>query len=65
MEELWRDVKDYEGLYVVSNTGRIKSLNYRKTKKNGILKPQKDEAGYLTISLCKDGGKKLTEFIVL
>ena len=58
MEELWRDVKDYEGLYMVSNTGRIKSLNYRKTEKSGILKPRKDEAGYLTISLYKDGEQK-------
>lgn len=58
MEELWRDVKDYEGLYMVSNTGRIKSLNYRKTEKEGILKPRKNEAGYFTISLCKDGERK-------
>ena len=43
MEELWRDVKDYEGLYMVSNTGRIKSLNYRKTEKI-VLWVHKDKA---------------------
>ena len=28
MEE-WKSIKDYEGLYEVSNMGRVKSLNYR------------------------------------
>ena len=27
MEEIWKDIKDYEGLYQVSNLGRIKRLN--------------------------------------
>ena len=26
MEEVWKDIKGYEGLYQVSNFGRIKSL---------------------------------------
>jgi hypothetical protein len=26
MKEIWRDIKDYEGIYQVSNTGKIKSL---------------------------------------
>ena len=26
MKEVWKDIKDYEGLYQVSNLGRIKSL---------------------------------------
>lgn len=33
MKEIWKDIKDYEGLYQVSNLGRVKSL-----KKNKILK---------------------------
>ena len=28
MEEIWKDIKGYEGLYQVSNLGRIKSLKY-------------------------------------
>ena len=24
--EIWKDIKDYEGLYQVSNTGKVKSL---------------------------------------
>lgn len=26
MEEVWKDIPDYEGLYQVSNLGRVKSL---------------------------------------
>lgn len=26
MEEIWRDIKEYEGLYQISNLGRVKSL---------------------------------------
>ena len=35
MEEEWRDIKGYEGLYQVSNLGRIKSLpKFHRTNKN-------------------------------
>ena len=56
MEE-WRDIKGYEGKYMVSNLGRVKSLNYRRTGKEKILKayPNKDDYGYLKVKLCKDG----------
>ena len=27
MQEIWKDIEDYEGLYQVSNKGRVKSLN--------------------------------------
>ena len=32
MEEIWKDVPGYEGLYQVSNIGRVKSLRFNKTK---------------------------------
>ena len=56
MEE-WRDIKGFEGKYMVSNLGRVKSLNYRRTGKEKILKayPNKDDYGYLKVSLYKDG----------
>ena len=38
MNEIWKDIKGYEGLYQVSNLGRVKSLNYNRTKKEKILK---------------------------
>ena len=36
-EEIWRDIPGYEGLYQVSNTGKVKSLNYLNTRKEKIL----------------------------
>jgi hypothetical protein len=35
MEEIWKDVIGYEGLYKVSNLGRVRSLNRNVTDKNG------------------------------
>ena len=49
MEEIWKDIKGYEGLYQVSNLGRIKS-------KRKILKPIKGE--YLKVGLSKNGVQK-------
>ena len=34
-KEEWRDIKGYEGLYQVSNIGRVKSLERMGTKRNG------------------------------
>ena len=67
MEEIWKDKKDYEGLYQVSNLGRAKSLDrYVKgkghslqLKKGRILKPMKDNNGYLKVRLC-NGEKSKT-----
>lgn len=51
--EIWKDIPGYEGLYQVSNLGRIKSLNYRNKKKEGILKTQINSNGYKRIILPK------------
>ena len=67
MEEIWKDKKDYEGLYQVSNCGRAKSLDRYikgkghslKFKKGRILKPMKDNNGYLKVRLC-NGEKSKT-----
>ena len=57
-EEIWKPIKDYEGLYEVSNLGRVKSLNYRKTGKEKILK-NIECRGYLAVCLTKNGKQKL------
>ena len=57
MEE-WRDIKGYEGKYMVNNLGRVKSLNYRNTGKEGIMEPHDNGKGYLRVQLCKDGKGK-------
>lgn len=33
MNEIWKDIPEYEGLYQVSNLGNVKNINYRNTKK--------------------------------
>lgn len=65
MKEIWKDIKEYEGIYQVSNQGRIKSLErivannkkgkiyYRKVKEC-ILTPSPLSDGYLVVSLHKD-----------
>lgn len=66
MNEIWKPIKDYEGLYEVSNTGRIRSiertvkrLNRYKTYTNQLI-PEKikkgspDKDGYLKVGLWKN-----------
>ena len=55
MKEIWRDIKRYEGRYRVSNLGRVKSLNYSNTGKEGILNAEDNGKGYLRVKLWKDG----------
>ena len=54
MEEIWKDKKDYEEHYQVSNWGRVKSIKFGKER---ILKPQKDKDGYLQVTLCKNNNQ--------
>ena len=60
--EIWRtavyDDELYEGLYKVSNLGRILSLNYNHTGKPGLMNPGKDTNGYSMVILWKNGEPK-------
>ena len=56
MEE-WKDIKGYEGIYQISNKGRVKTLGNNKTKKEKI-RDGKIDRGYKRISLCKNGKEK-------
>ena len=55
-KEIWKPVVGYEGLYEVSNLGRVKSLKYGKER---ILRPATDSNGYHQVNLCKDGKVKM------
>lgn len=60
MNEIWKDVKGYEGKYQVSNLGRVKSLGSDKWHKGRVLKPSFDGKGnYLFVGLHKDNCIKL------
>ena len=56
--EIWKPIKGYEGLYEISDRGRVKRVR-RKTK-NGctlmdrILNPRKQKNGYLSLALTKN-----------
>lgn len=54
MEEIWKDIDGYPN-YQVSNMGRVKSLNYKRTGKEKILKLNKHKFGYFMVSLRKNG----------
>ena len=51
MDEIWKDKKNYEGHYQVSNFGRVKSIKFGKEK---ILK-QSIRHGYYCVVLSKNG----------
>lgn len=62
MIEEWRDIANFEGLYLISNLGHVKSVERYKRNNTGtqfvnerlrVLTPDKD--GYLKVCLSKDG----------
>ena len=60
-KRVWKDIPGYEGLYQVSDTGQVRTLNYRRTGQTKILKPGYTKDGYTIVVLCKDGkGKTYT-----
>ena len=61
--EVWKtavyDGEVYEGLYKVSNLGRILSLNYKNTGKPGLMNPVEIPNGYFQVGLHKNGNTKM------
>jgi hypothetical protein len=60
-QETWKPIKNFEGLYDVSDQGRVYSY-YR----DKIMSPGKDKNGYLHINFCKNGkmfGKLLHKLV--
>ena len=58
MEEIWKDIDGYEGLYQISNLGNVKSLNYRNQGIERILTPKCNNAGRLWVELARNGDRK-------
>lgn len=60
--EIWRQIPGYEGLYVASNKGRIKSCERYNSRNTllceRLLKPKINRGGYLTTALTKNEIRK-------
>jgi len=72
MEEIWKDVIGLEGLYMVSNLGRIKSLERKvnshgwfRIKKESIRIPQNHNCGYKSISFGKRGQSLIHRLVAI
>lgn len=50
-EEVWKDVKGFEGLYIVSNKGRVKGMKSGKI----LSRNRKNQDGYVHYALRKEG----------
>lgn len=63
MKEVWKPIEGYEGLYDISNLGRVKSLpkqsGSRLNINSTIMRLGSDKNGYSVISLSKNGKYKL------
>ena len=53
MEEIWKDIEGYEGKYMVSSLGRVRSV-----RKDVILTPNTNNSGYMMVHLKNDGQRK-------
>lgn len=65
MPEIWKDVKGYEGLYQISNFGKVKSLersvkfgHSKRIVEETLLHPTDNGNGYKIVGLRKNGKRK-------
>lgn len=54
-QEQWRDIDGYDGMYQVSDLGRVRS---RKSGEWRVMSARSNNSGYLQVQLSKDGKKK-------
>lgn len=67
MNETWKDIKGFEGLYQISSNGRLKScaktwicgINSVRTKPETFMLWSSDEAAYQITSIVNNGAKKM------
>lgn len=52
--EVWKPVVGYEGLYEVSNIGRVRSINFHNSGKAKVMRPSLNTWGYLIVDLRKN-----------
>lgn len=56
IEEEWKPISEYNGQYFISNLGNVMSIKYKYPR---LLKPRKDNCGYLRVALVS--GTKIQE----
>ncbi len=54
-DEIWKDIEGFEGIYLVSNMGRVKRIMHRKNPTNTIMKTTLNGGGYHRLSLTVNG----------
>lgn len=57
IEEVWKDIPNFEGRYMASNLGRVKSMKYRHHNKEEILK-QESNHNYKRVCLFTKDGRR-------
>jgi len=67
MEEVWKPIDGYEGLYEVSNLGRVRSLEFRNNqtsfKRKKIMSATDNGHGYLIVCLRRGGHKRSSRYV--
>lgn len=75
MQEIWKDIPGYEGIYQASNTGKIRSIDRvvcflshkgnpkTKSVKGVILTQRKSFGRYYSVKLCKPGNERHFMFV--
>jgi hypothetical protein len=62
VEEIWKPIEGYEGLYEVSNLGRVRSLEFRNnhsvSKRTKFISATDNGHGYLIVGLRKEAKRK-------
>ena len=58
IDEKWLPIKGYEGLYEISNYGRVRSLNYRNKGIRKVLSCHARQGYYIKVALVKNGEHK-------
>lgn len=59
MQEVWKDIRNYENLYQISNLGNVKSIARKGAfRKDKVLKCSYNKKGYMYVCLCKNCRRK-------
>lgn len=64
--EIWKGVVGYEGIYEVSDMGRVRSLNYKRSGMVKLLAISINRKGYVFVNLYRNGkmkGKKIHSLV--